>query len=803
MAFNNYRPQIVRNKDDGEIDNVSLDDSKKGKDTLPDGMAPDTTHHPNKNTNKVYTKFNSGKNKVVQTNKDGSTNVDIKLDVNVSNESGDGVEIEFKKILYIGNNVSIHIDNEESFKKKELIEYVNGGVTVDIVEDKVRIPNKSKNIIEYDIVKEPITIEAEIDAADIKRTLKSSQEIITSNKLNFSSPNSIAEVAYIFHSIKIEYQVTNGDGETKTKTITKKLGKPLFVLNTYYSESEDFLLFSLPSGVAGRTIQSSMDKYILKSVPLFTRENLSISTIIAYMGYFMYEGVSLYPDIDSFVLCSEFNDDIFTSKFYYFGLVLNHLNKKDIDIKVHYHNEKDDKYEVITYSNSKKDNGYLYLNIKDIVNKNSDKLKEKAFFITNDSDNKFFIYVPPLYRGIYTINPSVKFSSKLGKDFYLLQNNRGAQQSMQRLMFVEYVTINTCVALAFEAFEEYVFTSIVSRGLGGMSFNSLARISFYIVIALVESAVASFLSQYFGFDRKDVEKAIFESETLHSVIRKTETPKLSADVANTQLEMFKKSYNEKERDFSDVLSSILLPLYNVSLFMKAGFYRENDYSSSIDVSDISMQDFFDYKKTLLLTDEVKWYLVDVVSRFFEANIAQLVPSIFSTDLVSCMNFRKQSKMSFNGEDIKNGVSLNPIFAYKDYIVYSSNNEEDLTVKSSYLYNKQAFINRIDYVLNKLEEKKSSNEQLIFYIKLLKNYAKTSSSWTTIACLSAKQKQDNLFFRDGPLKCIPEFRYNADNKSLKTGNIINVSLNDVKENIETGEKGATKIKLSENIYLYTV
>ena len=236
------------------------------------------------------------------------------------------------------------------------------------------------------------------------------------------------------------------------------------------------------------------------------------------------------------------------------------------------------------------------------------------------------------------------------------------------------------------------------------------------------------------------------------------------------------------------------------LNLKTSFFKENDYAASIDIKDINIEDFFDYEKTLLLTDEMKWFLVNSVSRFFEANIAQMVGSIFSSDLVTPARFRTQSKMSFNGDDLKDGKSTNPIFSYKGYIVYSKQKEKEFMVPQVFLLRKNEFIKKTQNVLDNLKSKNSGNAPLMFYVELLNKYAESSSCWTTLACFEAKNKQDNQYYRDGPMKCIPEFKYDADNNELKTANTEIVSLNDIKNNIS---KTGTKTKISENVYLYNI
>jgi len=795
MAFNDYKPEIKKSSFDAKITDIYI---VENKDTT-DGLSADTSYIPVSASNKVIADFNKNKNTVIYST-EGKASVTVGIKIDVSSNNNEEGQVNFQLVTYYGDSLSIDIDNT-GLSKKEMITYITGGVKVEINQDKLKNKDKNGDFKEYDINKTPQTIEGDLDAENKKVTLSSSQEIKTITETSLPTFNSIGDLIIILNKVKIVYEIIDGDGKKTSKTTVKTMEKPLLLLNSF-EQNNDYCLIGLPKGLYGRNIQSSQNLYEIRSIPLYYPKKLAINVIVAYIGLMLHNGIAVSIELDSYVLSSFFETTTYSTYFYNFGKVFSELKKQENSFNIHYYDKENKKYEVAIYEAEIKANTYK-LDIADVINKIGKKINGNSFFIEHNSNpnNKLTIYVPSVSKGIYSINPSMKFSSKLDKDFYLSQNSKGTLQSMQRLLFVEHLAIQTFTTMALSAFEEYAVMAIATRGLGGSLVSGLTRVVMYIAMGLVEYWTSLRLQNVFAdVQRKITSKANYETTALYDITRRTETPKLTADIANKQDEMYRKSFDKEENGLLASVLQIVVPLFNTILNLETASFKENDYSASIDVNDIDTEDFFDYKKTLLLTDEMKWFLVNSVSRFFEANIAQMVGSMFSSDLVTPARFRTQSKISFNGDDIKEGRSTNPIFSYKGYIVYSKQEDEEFMVSQAFLLRKNEFIKKTQKVLDNLKEKKSGNAPLMFYVKLLNDYAKTSSCWTTIACFEAKSKQDNQYYRDGPMKCIPEFAYNADEHKIKTGNTGIVDLNDVSGDVD---KAGTKTKISENVYLYSI
>ena len=140
----------------------------------------------------------------------------------------------------------------------------------------------------------------------------------------------------------------------------------------------------------------------------------------------------------------------------------------------------------------------------------------------------------------------MKFSSKLDKDFYLNQNNKGNLQSMQRLLFIENITIQTFTAMATTALEEYVVAAIATRGLGGSMGSGLSRVVMYIAMGLVEYWTSFKIQKVFDDIQKRISSKVnYETTVLYDLTRRTETPKLTTDIANKQIKMYQESFSEE------------------------------------------------------------------------------------------------------------------------------------------------------------------------------------------------------------------------------------------------------------------
>jgi len=205
----------------------------------------------------------------------------------------------------------------------------------------------------------------------------------------------------------------------------------------------------------------------------------------------------------------------------------------------------------------------------------------------------------------------MKFSSKLDKDFYLNQNNKGNLQSMQRLLFIENITIQTFTAMATTALEEYVVAAIATRGLGGSMGSGLSRVVMYIAMGLVEYWTSFKIQKVFDDIQKRISSKVnYETTVLYDLTRRTETPKLTTDIANKQIKMYQESFSEESNE--SLLSSalqIIVPLFNVILNLKTSFFKENDYAASIDIKDINIEDFFDYEKTSIVLSKMQHHLL--------------------------------------------------------------------------------------------------------------------------------------------------------------------------------------------------
>jgi len=283
-AVNNYTPQIKKSEFDAEISNIAATNSDVDvtmQVKYPKGMSLDLDYLTGMNgqSNNVLGHVGTGKNNVVFVNKDGKISFNLLLDINVSKEGEEG-KAKIKSTTYYGDKLSIDIDGG-SFNKENLIQYINGGVKIETIEDKIRLKDSKGNIKDYNIQKTPIEYAGKQDDKEFDVNSNMQKELLS--EFSVDKTTGVEDMLIKIHKIKVEYEISDKDGKTTSKTKTIKFKKPSLIFQVYsiVKESSPYYLFSSPKGLNLRAIQSSYDTYTIKKVPILDPNKLPVDKIAA------------------------------------------------------------------------------------------------------------------------------------------------------------------------------------------------------------------------------------------------------------------------------------------------------------------------------------------------------------------------------------------------------------------------------------------------------------------------------------------------------------------------------------------